>query len=474
MTMLWPIEELVAATGGRPAGRMPDGVTGISIDSRTAAPGDAFFAIRGDKFDGHDFIAAAMRAGAALAVVSEERLVALGALRLPLVVVSDVLEALRRLGVAARVRSKARIAAITGSAGKTSTKEMARVALSACGATHGSASSHNNHWGVPLSLARLPADAAFGVFEIGMNHAGEIAPLVAMVRPHAALVTLIAPAHMGAFSSLADIARAKAEIFSAVEPGGIAILNAEDRQTPLLAELAAAAGIGDCRRFGRRPSAEYRLARARNASGGMVVNARIGGKPVTYAIGAQGSHMALNSVAALAVAHALGADTEKAAAALAGAGAQMGRGMRHALQHRGGAITLIDESYNANPASMEAAIAALAATRVTGQGRRIAVLGDMLELGAHSARLHKGLARALKIRDIDRVFLAGEEMRALASVLPKAMLGGHFADAAAAGKAVAAALRGGDAVMVKASNGLKFASIVELLKQTFPETANAA
>jgi UDP-N-acetylmuramoyl-tripeptide--D-alanyl-D-alanine ligase len=472
--MLWTIDDLVAATGGRPAGRMPDGVTGISIDSRTAAPGDAFFAIRGDKFDGHDFIAAAMRAGAALAVVSEERLVALGALRLPLVVVSDVLEALRRLGVAARARSKARIAAITGSAGKTSTKEMARVALSACGATHGSASSHNNHWGVPLSLARLPADAAFGVFEIGMNHAGEIAPLVAMVRPHAALVTLIAPAHMGAFSSLADIARAKAEIFSAVEPGGIAILNAEDRQTPLLAELAAAAGIRDCRRFGRKPSAEYRLARARTASGGTVVNARIGGKAVTYAIGAQGAHMALNSVAALAVAHALGADAEKAAAALAGAGAQTGRGMRHALQHRGGAITLIDESYNANPASVEAAIAALAATRVTGQGRRIAVLGDMLELGAHSARLHKGLARALKIRDIDLVFLAGEEMRALANALPKAMLGGHFADAAAAGKAVAAALRGGDAVMVKASNGLKFASIVELLKRTFPETANAA
>jgi UDP-N-acetylmuramoyl-tripeptide--D-alanyl-D-alanine ligase len=472
--MLWNIADLIAATGGRPAGRMPDGVTGVSIDTRTTAPGDAFFAIKGDRLDGHDFIANAMRAGAALAVVSEDKLVALGALRLPLLVVSDVLAALVKLGVAARARSAAKIAAITGSVGKTSTKEMLRLALGACGEAHASAASHNNHWGVPLSLARLPADAAFGCFEIGMNHAGEITPLAAQVRPHVALVTLIAPAHMGAFATLDDIARAKAEIFSGVEPGGAAIVNADDRNSAILPELARAAGVGAVRFFGRKATAEYRLAKARAVKGGMVIDARIAGRAVTYAIGAQGAHMALNSVAALGAAHALGADVDRAAAGLAQADAQKGRGKRHILHHRAGPIVLIDESYNANTASMEAAIAALAATRTAGQGRRIAVLGDMLELGEHSGRLHKGLARTLKIRDIDLVFLAGEEMAALAKALPAAKLGGHYADAAAAGKAVAAALRGGDAVMVKASNGLKFSTIVEHLQQAFPEAAPAA
>ena len=233
MSWLWDMDVILAATGGRPVGDMPEGVSGISIDTRTLEQNDAFFAIKGEHLDGHDYLGAAMSAGAALAVVDESKLVSLGRIQMPLVVVRDVLDALCRLGELARARTKAQIIAVTGSVGKTSTKEMLNTALSATGSTHVSAASYNNHWGVPLTLARMPEDTRFGVFEIGMNHPGEIAPLVKMVRPHLAVITCVAPAHIGAFETIEDIAREKSRIFSGVVPGGYALINHDDRRYPL-------------------------------------------------------------------------------------------------------------------------------------------------------------------------------------------------------------------------------------------------
>src|SRR5680860_1362098 len=241
--LLWECDALLAVMNGRPVGQIPEGVTGISIDSRTLRPGDAYFAIKGEVHDGHTFVSAAFKSGAALAVVSEDRLVALGHVSAPLIVVRDVLEAMRRLGQAARARCKAKIIAVTGSVGKTTTKDMLRTALSASGKVHASVASYNNHWGVPLSLARMAQDTRFGIFEIGMNHAGEITPLVKMVRPHVAIVTNVAAAHLGAFKNLNEIARAKAEIFEGVVAGGHALINKDDARAGLLAKAAGKTGI---------------------------------------------------------------------------------------------------------------------------------------------------------------------------------------------------------------------------------------
>ena len=238
MNLLWTSDELIAATDGRPFGHMPGGAGGISIDSRTLQPGDAFFAIRGDRFDGHDFATAAIKAGAGLLVVSEGKLPALGRLTAPMIVVPDVLNALERAGAAARARTRAKVIAITGSTGKTSTKEALRHALSAVGSVHAADKSFNNHWGVPLTLARTPRDCDYAIFEIGMNHPGEIRPLAKLVRPQIAIITLIAEAHLGQFRDLDDIARAKAEIFEGIEPGGYAILNRDDPRSKLLGRLA--------------------------------------------------------------------------------------------------------------------------------------------------------------------------------------------------------------------------------------------
>jgi len=259
MSYLWTLQDFLAATDGRPVGDMPEGITGISIDSRTLKPGEAFFAIKGDNFDGHDFIGKAASAGAAIAVVSEDRLVALGRWNMPLIVVRDVLEAMVQLGRASRARSKAQIVAITGSVGKTTTKDMMRTVLSASGKVHASVASFNNHWGVPLTLARMPVDTRFGIFEIGMNHPGEITPLVAMVKPHVAMITNVAPAHLGAFDSIEDIARAKAEIFNGIVPGGYVLLNRDNDHFELLEKLAQRTGVEHIQSFGATEGAEYRL-----------------------------------------------------------------------------------------------------------------------------------------------------------------------------------------------------------------------
>jgi UDP-N-acetylmuramoyl-tripeptide--D-alanyl-D-alanine ligase len=466
MTALWNIAELIKAIEARPFGNMPDHVTGISIDTRTLQSGEAFFAIRGDRFDGHDFVNQAMKAGAGVAIVAESKYVALGHLRIPLLLVPDVLAALERLGVASRARAKAQIIAVTGSVGKTTTKEMLRGILSVSGKVHASAASFNNHWGVPLTLARMPADTAFGVFEIGMNHAGEIMPLVRQVRPHVALITTVAPAHLGNFDSIEGIARAKAEIFEGVVPGGYALVNRDIKQYSMLCRLAEDAGIAEIRSFGTKKGADFRLVSAATGPEGSKVNAMIGKEKISYNLPLAGAHQIVNSLAALGAATLVGADAQRSANAFAAIAPEKGRGRRHVLSGRGGEIVLIDESYNANPASMEAALGLLSTFEP--RGRRIAILGDMLELGEAAPKLHRALAKPLETAGVDLVFLAGPQMAALAGDLPAERLGGHYADATALAAALVKKLKAGDVVMVKASQGLKFATVIETLLGAFP------
>ncbi|ESX93333.1 UDP-N-acetylmuramoylalanyl-D-glutamyl-2,6-diaminopimelate--D-alanyl-D-alanine ligase [Mesorhizobium sp. LNJC403B00] len=471
MSVLWTSEALVDAMGGRPLGPMPEGISGISIDSRSLQPGDAFFAIKGEAMDGHDFATAAIKAGAGVLVVAEGKLPSLGRLTAPMIVVQDVLAALEKLGVAARARSSAKIIAVTGSAGKTTTKEALRHVLSAVGTVHASAQSFNNHWGVPLTLARMPGDCDYAVFEIGMNHPGEIRPLVKMVRPHVAIVTMIAAAHLGFFRNLDEIAKAKAEIFEGIEPGGAALLNRDDARWKLLDKMARAAGVEHVFGFGENARSTYKLTKCELHAGHSDITARIGGQDVVARIGAPGRHMVQNVLAVLGAAHLVEADITKVAEALADLSAERGRGKRHVLRHPKGPITLIDESYNANPASMAAAMALLNATPVTGEGRRIAVLGDMLELGDHSAKLHAALAELIVGTGTHTVFLGGPEMRALADILPDEIKAEYRAGAEELKPLLLSTLKAGDVVMIKSSKGIGFSKLVEALLGKYPAEA---
>ena len=465
---LWTTEAMVEATGGRPVGPMPAGITGISIDTRTLKRGDAFFAIKGEKFDGHDFATAALASGAALLVVAEEKLPALGRLNIPMIVVDDVLASLVRLAAASRVRSAAKIIAVTGSVGKTSTKEALRHVLSSVGNVHASDRSFNNHWGVPLTLARMPADAAYGVFEIGMNHAGEIRPLVKLVRPHIAIVTLIAAAHLGHFRNLDEIAKAKAEIFESIEKGGFALLNRDDARYGLLQRLARAAGVFNVRGFGENGRADYRLLGWELGPASSKITVRVAGEDIDATVGVPGRHVIQNVLAVLGAAHLAGADIGRVASSLATLTAERGRGERHLLCHPQGVFTLIDESYNANPASMRAAIELLDSAAVGEGGRRIAVLGDMLELGSHSAKLHAALADSLAATKTDMAFLAGSEMKALAAKLDGRIAVEYREDTEELKPLVIEAIRPGDAVMVKSSNAIGLSRLVDALLKQFP------
>lgn len=474
MRTLWGFEEFVAAMRGRPTATGPAAITGISIDSRTAAPGDAFFAIRGDRFDGHDYVGSAAAHGASVAVIAEERLAGLGRMTVPLVVVADVLKALEALGQAARARSKAGIAAVTGSVGKTTTKEMLALALSESGETHYSPASFNNHWGVPLTLARLPAEARFAVFEIGMNHAGEITPLVKQVRPRVAIVTTVEPVHLEFFpDGIAGIAAAKAEIFTGVEPGGAAILNRDNPFHEMLALKAIESGVERLLGFGESADAEGRLVSLDLLPDHSQVTASILGRELSFTIGAPGRHIVQDALAVLLAVAELGADLDLAAASFAKLSAPKGRGSRHRLAIGEGSAVLIDESYNANPTSMRAAIAVLAGTAPSAGRRRIAVLGDMLELGPESLALHASLAEPLAASGVDRVFLAGPQMAALWEALPPG-LKGHYAEKASdLPPILESELAAGDVVMVKGSNGSRMAGVVDALKSRFapPEPA---
>ena len=469
MTTLWTLDAMAAAMRAGRSGALPDQVSGISIDSRTLAKGEAFFAIQGENRDGHEFVDGALKAGAGLAVVARSQRGNFA--EAPLLVVPDVLDALRNLAQAARARLHAKVIAVTGSIGKTGTKEALRLALSADGETHASVASYNNHWGVPLSLARCPESVKYAVFEIGMSHAGEITPLTKLVLPHVAIVTGIEPVHLEFFGSLEKIADAKAEIFVGVEPGGAAVLNRDNPQFARLAAAAKAAGVERIVSFGEDNKADASLLRLSLQSDSSTVEATILGQPVTYKLGAPGRHLVLNSLAVLAAVALVGADLALAALALNNLRPVSGRGARAVLIVPGGNALLIDESYNANPASMRAAIALLGQAPIGKHGRRIAVLGDMLELGSSADAMHRKLADAIEAAGIDLVFCSGPLMRALWEALPSRARGGYAEMAAGLESAVLGAIRAGDAVMVKGSLGSKMGPLVKALERQFPRQA---
>ncbi|MBL4732314.1 MAG: UDP-N-acetylmuramoylalanyl-D-glutamyl-2,6-diaminopimelate--D-alanyl-D-alanine ligase [Rhizobiaceae bacterium] len=464
---LWTQEKLVSAIHGRPLGDMPPVITGISIDSRSVAPGDAFFAIKGDNFDGHKFVGAAERAGAVVAIVAERKLASLGAVNLPLIVVHDVLEAMVLLGRASRARAKGKIIAITGSVGKTTTKEMMRTVLAASGSVHASVASFNNHWGVPLTLARMPENVQFAIFEIGMNHPNEITPLVDMVRPHVALITNVAEAHLGSFKNVGEIAKAKAEIFSGLVEGGTAILNHDNEHYKTLKRLAKKAGIEKVLSFGANKDANFRARSTARMSDRSEVEADILGETLSFCLNVSGQHMVSNALGVMGVALVVGANMPKSAVAIETVTAVQGRGERHSFELPEGTLTIIDEAYNANSSSMEAAFSVLGESKPGKGGRRIAVLGDMLELGVFSEGLHKKLADPIVANDIDLVFLVGSEMLALKEALPPERIGGHFNSVDGLETQLLKKLHGGDIVIFKASLGMKFIPVVKNMVVAF-------
>lgn len=466
---LWMSNDAVAATNGRSTTGW--NATGVTIDSRAVKPGDLFVAIKGPNFDGHAYAGDALGKGAVAAVVSHKPD------NLPpgasLLVVKDPLAALEDLARSARARTTARVAAVTGSVGKTSTKEALKLVLAAQGLTHASEGSLNNHWGVPLSLARLPADAAYGVFELGMNHAGELTPLSKLVRPNVAIITTIEAVHLEFFDSVDDIASAKAEVFAGLEKNGIAVLNQDNDYFGYLTRQALVHGAAQVVGFGTGKGAWAQLLAYEPSENGAEIQAEIGGKRIRFTIGAPGRHWALNSLAVLAAAVHLGADLDASAAALASMTAPKGRGARHSIALDDGAFTLIDESYNASPAAMRAAFSVLAAMQPAPGGRRIAILGDMLELGTDSVAIHASLAPDLAAAAA-MVCTAGRDMGALYEALPREMRAGHAAKAEDLLPLVRKLIRPGDIVMVKGSHGSRMGLIVDaLLAASLPNKSAA-
>lgn len=460
MATLWTASDLTTATGGTLTAPFQAG--GVSIDTRTLQPGDLFIALRGEAGDGHAFVTDALAKGAAGAMVHQP-VPGVG----PLLVVDDTLAALSRLGAFARARFTGRVIAVTGSVGKTTTKEMLRTALSAFGPTHAAVASYNNHWGLPLTLARTPPDAAFCVVEIGMNHAGEIAPLARLARPHVAVITAVEAAHIGHLGSIEAIADEKASICQGLEPGGVAVLPAD---SPLLPRLRAAAGNARVVTFGTAADADVRLVQADADADGSDVVAEAGGKTLRFRLNAPGRHMALNALAALAAISGPITQAEdtvfRAARALESFTPVTGRGTRRHVTVPGGSALLLDESYNGNGASTRAALAVLALQPAT---RRIAVLGDMLELGDAGPAEHAGLAGPVT-QAADRLFTCGRLMRHLFDTVPPHIRAAHAADAAALAPIVAQQVAPGDAILVKGSLGSRMKTIVNALDALRAET----
>jgi UDP-N-acetylmuramoyl-tripeptide--D-alanyl-D-alanine ligase len=448
---LWTSEEILAATAGQGFGGAFV-AKGVGIDSRTTEPGDLFVALAGAR-DGHDFVPAAGAAGAAASLVARP-------VEGPCVVVDDTLAALRRLGEAARLRAAgARRGAVTGSVGKTSVTQAVRAALDLAGPAHGSVKSYNNHIGVPLTLARMPAGARRAIFEIGMNHAGEISPLSLMVRPHAVAITTVEAVHVENFADgEAGVARAKAEILDGLDPGGVAILNADNRWFDVLKAEARRRGAR-VRAFGRTRGADAQLIRFAPAPGGASVEARIEDKRVEFPIRQSAAHWGPMSLCALLMMRALDVDLDIALVALAAFEPLRGRGAESLLVGPRGAFTLVDDSYNASPVSVAGALAALGARSAA--GRRVAVLTDMLELGAAAADRHAELAARVEAAGVDLVFCAGPLMRALFDALPPERRGAWSPGARELIPSLAEALAAGDVVMVKGSRDSKAGVIVE-------------
>jgi UDP-N-acetylmuramoyl-tripeptide--D-alanyl-D-alanine ligase len=466
---LWTASELVEATGGTMS--RPFDAGGLSIDTRTIVPGDLFVALVGEGRDGHAFVADALAKGAAGALVHNDLSLSGSVLRAPVLRVDDTLAGLARLGGFARSRfgmNGGFTVAVTGSVGKTTTKEMLRAALSAFGVAHAAVASYNNHWGLPLTLARTPRDATFCIAEIGMNHAGEIAPLARLARPHVAVITTIAKAHVGHLGSIEAIADEKASIMCGLEPGGIAVLPAD---SPQLARLRQAAGDAVVLTFGTDPAADVRLVHREADADGSLIQVDIAGYRASLRLNAPGQHMAMNAVATLAVVAAFGLDPTNAIGALEAFRPLAGRGARRELALQDGSALLLDESYNGNGASMRAALDVL---RLQSAHRRIAVLGDMLELGDEGPAEHAGLAEAV-IGSADCLFTCGPLMRNLFDAVPEALRGSHAANAAALAPIVAAAIATGDAILVKGSLGSGMKRVIEAIESAArqPSTISA-
>ncbi|MEL6523933.1 MAG: UDP-N-acetylmuramoyl-tripeptide--D-alanyl-D-alanine ligase [Pseudomonadota bacterium] len=468
MTVLWTSADAAAATGGRATTDWT--ATGVSIDSRSISPGDLFVALT-DIRDGHDFVADALAKGAAAALVS--RMPEGVADTAPLLIVPDVLQGLEALGKAARARMTGKVIGITGSVGKTSTKEMLRAMLQGQGRVHAAEKSYNNHWGVPLTLARMPADTDFAIIEIGMNHPGEIAPLARLAELHAAMITTVAPAHLEAFGNVEGIAVEKASILEGLEPGGPAVLNADVATAPILFEKAAdskAKAIG----FGEM-AGEARLLSVRLSQDITIAEVELAGQKLIFKLNTAGRHFALNALAALALVQAMGADVARAILGLGQWQPVDGRGVRERLIiddiDPNLAIDLLDDAYNANPASVGAALEMLAAAEPmddigrVAQGRRIAILGDMLELGRDEAALHAALADHPAMAQISIVHCVGAKSRTLWEALPPARRGQHCATAAELAACIPRLLDAGDVVLVKGSLGIGLKVVVDAIRK---------
>lgn len=460
---LWLGDELIKALDGELIAGELCAADGISIDSREIVKNDAFFAIKGDLFDGHDYAEKAALSGASVVVISdaEYKVEAAG---VACILVDDVLASLGRLAVASRARSHAKIVAITGSVGKTSTKEFLRACLEPCGKTHASIKSFNNHWGVPISLARMPKDTEYGVFEIGMNHLDEITPLVAMVQPDVAIVTTVAPAHLGHFKDLEEIALAKSEIFNGLAKDGVAILNCDNEFFDYLSDKARAQGIDDVQSFGAVGKADMRLLDVELMPDHSQVKAVYKGKEFEYQIGSAGLHQVQNSLGLLLMIENLGIDLNVVLPTLAHIELSDGRGARLEIAIDGGSITVIDESYNANPASMVAAFSVLSAQLPKQNGRRVMVLGDMLELGADAGQIHADLAKDIMMANIDVVMACGKDMKNCYDSLPIQKKGGYAQNSSQLAEIILDKLHPDDVVMVKGSLGSQMSYIMNKLK----------
>lgn len=470
MTALWSHTEAAAATGGTTTGSWD--ANGVSIDSRNLRPGDLFIAIRGDNSDGHAHVADALSKGAAAAMVnaswtdqSKDG---------PLLAVEDTDRGMRDLARAARDRASAQIIGVTGSVGKTGTKEMLSLALGEQGETAATQGNLNNHWGLPLSLARMARTTEFGIYELGMNHAGEIAPLSEILRPDVAVITTVESVHLEFFDSEEGIADAKAEIFTGLREDGAAVLNRDNRHFDRLRGSANAAGVTRLCSFGEHPDATLRLIKAEPGPHGSDVTIELDGRELSYVVGAPGRHWVMNSLAVLGAVHMIGADVDRAAAALAGIRPMKGRGEQRAITLQNGSFILIDESYNASPASMRAAFDVLGATDPSADGRRIAVLGDMLEIGESSPDAHAALAPDLLRNRIDIVIAAGDGMAHLVAALADRAVTKHGPDSAAILDHVMETVRAGDVIMIKGSLGSRMIPIADALRALDRENGPSA
>ncbi|MBL0849033.1 MAG: UDP-N-acetylmuramoyl-tripeptide--D-alanyl-D-alanine ligase [Candidatus Liberibacter ctenarytainae] len=467
MKCLWRLHDFYHAIQGTTSKEVPTGyITGISIDSRSIEPGEAFFAIKGHRYDGHDYVMDAIHKKASLVVINSEKvssIKSLESLEIPILLVENVLSALKKLAIAARLRSKARIIAITGSVGKTTTKEMLKQTLSSIGKTHVCRDSYNNHIGVPLTLACLSDDAEFGIFELGMSHSGEIRLLTELVRPHIAVITTVAPAHIGNFSGMEEIASAKAEIIEGLEKTGSILLNHDNAYFGFIKERCHARGIHKIFSFGQSIDADFQMLTFNQSLEQSCMTLNIKGQSLSMTNHALGKHMAYNILATLGVASLLNANVDEAISALSAFHSLKGRGKRYRLALNTGFFTLIDESYNANPASMAAAISVLAQIAPYGKGRRIAVLGDMGDLGEMSESFHADLAIILSSHHISHVWLMGKHMMALKKALPKTIHAQHYERIEDLLSYIQGSLREGDVMLIKSSHMCGFDRIVQFL-----------